>query len=303
MKYLIQHPEPIGIERDLLAAGDPVEVARAVEAAGWDGLAFTEHPAPGYRWLAEGGGHQTLDPFVALGAAAAVTERIVLLTYLAVVPYRNPLLLAKSAASVDLLSQGRFVLGVGTGYLKGEFFALGADFDTRNEAFDEALDVLPLHWSGDRFSYDGRHFSARDVIARPSPRAGTIPIWIGGNSKLTRRRVAERAQGWMPMSGPAEMAKTTRTAHLATLDDIAAAVRDLKVMAGPRAAEIDVMVLYTDASILQPHVDVERHRDTLGRIAEAGATWVSFAWDFSTQAETLAFVEGFAASYLGAARV
>src|SRR5438876_653831 len=71
MNYLIQHPEPIGIERDLLTAGDVIDVAKAVEGAGWDGLAFTEHPAPGYRWLAEGGGHQTLDPFVALGAGAA----------------------------------------------------------------------------------------------------------------------------------------------------------------------------------------------------------------------------------------
>ena len=213
MKYLIQHPEPIGIERDLFAAGDVVPVARAVEAAGWDGLAFTEHPAPGYRWLAEGGGHQTLDPFVALGAAAAVTTRIKLLTYLAVVPYRNPLLLAKAAATVDMISNGRFILGMGTGYLKSEFFALGVDFDERNALFDEALEVLPLHWSGEKFSYEGKHFNARDLIARPSPKAGTIPIWIGGNAKISRRRVATRAQGWMPMSGPPEMATTTRTAH------------------------------------------------------------------------------------------
>jgi probable F420-dependent oxidoreductase len=302
LKYLIQHPEPIGIERDLPDAGDVVDVARAVEAAGWDGLAFTEHPAPGYRWLAEGGGHQTLDPFVALGAAAAVTERIMLLTYLAVVPYRNPMLLAKAATTVDLLSGGRFVLGVGTGYLKGEFFALGADFEERNALFDEALDVLPLYWSGERFTYDGRHFSARDIIARPAPVNRSIPIWIGGNSKLTRRRVAARAQGWMPMSGPAEMAKTTRTAHLSGLDDIALAVRDIKEMAGGRADDIDVMVLYTDPSILRPDVDVERHRDALGRIAEIGATWVSFAWDFSTQVETLDFVEGFAAHHLGSQR-
>src|SRR3954447_4963089 len=182
VQYLIQHPEPIGIERDLFTAGEVVPVAKAVEAAGWDGLAFTEPPARTYRWLAEGGGHQTLDPFVALGAAAAVTERIKLLTYLAVVPYRNPLLLAKSAATVDLISGGRFVLGVGTGYLKTEFFALGVDFDERNALFDEALDVLPLHWSGERFSYEGRHFNARDLIARPAPTNRQIPIWIGGNA-------------------------------------------------------------------------------------------------------------------------
>jgi len=302
LQYLIQHPEPIGIERDLFDAGDVVRVARAVEAAGWDGLAFTEHPAPGYRWLAEGGGHQTLDPFVALGAAAAVTERIKLLTYLAVVPYRNPLLLAKAAATVDMISKGRMILGVGTGYLKGEFFALGVDFDERNALFDEALEVMPLHWSGERFSYEGRHFNARDIIARPSPKR-PIPIWIGGNSKLSRRRVATKAQGWMPMSGPPEMAATTRTAHLGSLDDIAAAIRDVKEMAGDRAGELDFMVLYTDDSILQPGVDVERHREALGRIRDAGATWVSFAWDFSTEAETLAFVEGFAEHYLGGNRI
>jgi probable F420-dependent oxidoreductase len=303
MKYLIQHPEPIGIERDLFDAGDVVPVARAVEAAGWDGVAFTEHPAPGYRWLAEGGGHQTLDPFVALGAAAAVTERIKLLTYLAVLPYRNPLLLAKAAASVDMISKGRFVLGLGTGYLKTEFFALGATFDERNELFQEALEVLPLHWSGEKFSYHGKHFDARDVIARPSPKAGTIPIWIGGNSKITRRRVAARAQGWMPMGGPPEMATTTRTPHLSGVDDVGAAIRELKEMAGDRADQIDVMVLYTDDSILKTGSDVERHRDMLGRFAEVGATWMAFSWDFSTQAQTLDFVEGFATSYLGNHRV
>jgi probable F420-dependent oxidoreductase len=302
MQYLIQHPEPIGIERDLFDAGDVVPVAKAVEAAGWDGLAFTEHPASGYRWLAEGGGHQTLDPFVALGAAAAVTERIKLLTYLAVVPYRNPLMLAKAAATVDMISKGRMILGMGTGYLKGEFFALGVDFEERNKLFDEALEVMPMHWSGEPFSYQGIHFNARDIIARPSPRRN-IPIWIGGNAKITRRRVATRAQGWMPMSGPPEMATTTRTAHLSGLDDIAVAIRELKDMAGDRAAELDVMVLYTDDSILKSGVEVERHRDTLGRIAEIGATWVSFAWDFSTEAETLAFVDGFAANHLGTHRI
>jgi hypothetical protein len=107
----------------------------------------------------------------------------------------------------------------------------------------------------------------------------------------------------MPMSGPPEMATTTRTAHLSGIDDIAVAVRELKEMAGQRAGEIDVLVLYTDDSILRPDVDVDRHREALGRIREAGATWVSFAWDFSTEAETLAFVDGFAATYLGRDRI
>jgi probable F420-dependent oxidoreductase len=302
MQYLIQHPEPVGMQYDLFTAGEVVPVAKAVEAAGWDGLAFTEHPAPGHRWLAEGGGHQTLDPFVALAAAAAVTERIRLLTYLAVLPYRNPLLTAKAAATVDMISGGRFILGVGTGYLKTEFFALGVDFDERNTLFDEALDVMPMHWSGEKFSYDGKHFSARDLVARPSP-TGQIPIWIGGNAKITRRRVAGRAQGWMPMTGSSELFATTRTAQLADLDDVAAAVRELKEMAGDRADEIDILMLYTDPSIVDPTADVDRHRETLVRMRDAGATWVAFAFDFTAQAETIDFVEGFGATYLGDDRI
>lgn len=301
MKYLLQHPEPIGADNDLLATCDIPGVARALEAAGWDGIAFTEHPAPGRRWLEEGGGHQTLDPFVALGAVAAVTERLRLVTYLSVLPYRNPFLTAKAAATLDILSRGRFVLGVGTGYLKGEFHALGVDFDERNTLFDEAIEAMRLHWSGEPFSFEGTHFNARDLLARPKP-SGPIPIWLGGNARLTRRRVAEKAQGWMPMTGSAELASTTRTAALPDLDAVATAVREVKEAAGPRADEIDVMILYTDETILETGKDVERHRDQLGRMREAGATWVSFAFDLPTEAATLEFIGGFAADHLGADR-
>ena len=208
MDFIYQYPDKHGADGDMLDAGSIVDIARSLDDHGWHGLAFTEHPAPGSRWL-DAGGHQSLDPFVALGHAAAVTERIKLLTYLAVVPYRNPLLLAKTAATVDLLSNGRFVLGVGTGYLKGEFRALGVDFDERNRAFDEALDVMQLHWSGQPFDYEGSTFSARSIQARPSPVQQPIPIWIGGNAKITRRRVAEKAQGWMPLHGSPELLQTT----------------------------------------------------------------------------------------------
>lgn len=302
MKYLLQHPEPIGPDNDLLATCDPIAVARSLEAAGWDGLAYTEHPAPGRRWLAEGSGHQTLDPFVALGAAAAVTERLTLVTYLAVLPYRNPFLTAKAAATLDIISRGRFVLGVGTGYLKGEFHALGVDFDERNTLFDEAIEAMRLHWSGEPFNYEGTHFNARDLLALPKP-SGPIPIWLGGNAKLTRRRVAEKAQGWMPMTGSAELAATTRTAQLTGLDDVAAAIREVKEAAGDRSDELDFMVLYTDESILEAGTDVERHRDQLGRMRDAGATWVSFAFDLPTEGRTHEFIEAFAQSHLGGNRV
>jgi probable F420-dependent oxidoreductase len=187
MRFMYQYPEVTGSAVDMLDCGPVADLARAAEAAGWSGFSFTEHPAGGARWL-EAGGHQTLDPFVALGHVAAVTSRLRLFTYLTVVPYRNPLLLAKAATTVDRLSDGRFTLGVGTGYLKTEFFALGVEFDERNALFDEALDVLPLCWRGKPFTYHGHHFDARDIVTLPRPVQDPIPIWIGGNSRVTRQR-------------------------------------------------------------------------------------------------------------------
>jgi probable F420-dependent oxidoreductase len=297
MKFLYQYPEMTGSDGDLLDAGPVGEVAAAVEAAGWLGFAFTEHPIPGSNWL-EAGGHQTLDPFVALAYAAAVTTRIKLLTYLAVVPYRNPFLLAKSAATVDKLSNGRFILGTGTGYLKSEFHALGIDFEERNALFDEALDVLPLHWKGDVFNYTGRHFQARGVIARPRPVQDPIPIWIGGNAKVTLRRVAERVQGWMPLVGPPELSTTARTAHLSSLEEIAVKIRDMREMAGDRASSLDVSLAYVDPTIGKPTVDVERHKEFIAKAEEIGITWLILPGQSSTPSETLDFVQGFGETYI-----
>ena len=297
MRFIYQYPDAHGLDADLFDSGAVDVLAAAVQAAGWDGFAFTEHPIPSARWLA-GGGHQSLDPFVALAHVAATATRLRLLTYLAVAPYRNPFLLAKAAATLDRLSAGRLILGLGTGYLKSEFFALGADFDERNALFDEALDVLPLHWRGEPFSYEGRHFAARDVIARPLPSQDPIPIWIGGNAAVTIRRVAERAQGWMPLTGPPGLATTARTAYLAGLADIAAKVRELRDLAGERAAGIDVALAYMDPSIATARVEVDRHREQLAAMEEAGATWVVVAGPPGSESRSLEFVQAFGEAYL-----
>ncbi|HZP30547.1 MAG TPA: LLM class F420-dependent oxidoreductase [Acidimicrobiia bacterium] len=297
MRFIYQYPETIGPDADMMAAGPVAELAAAAEAAGWEGFALTEHPVPGARWLSAGG-HQTLDPFVGLGHAAAATERVILLTYLAVAPYRNPMLLAKAAASVDIVSNGRFVLGLGTGYLKAEFRALGVDFDERNALFDEALDVLPLHWSGDPFTYEGRHFDARDVIARPRPVRSPIPIWIGGNATVTLRRVAERAQGWMPLTSHVDISATTRTPHLATVDDLAKRIALLKDLAGSRAGELDIAVAYTDPGIAELDRDVSRHREAFAAYEEVGVTWVAVPAPEHAYPASLDFVDGFAERFI-----
>lgn len=186
-----------------LVSGQAVSaLARAAEGAGFDAAYITEHPAPSQRWR-EAGGHDALDPFVGLAVVASATTRLRLLTNLTVIPYRNPFLLAKAAATLDVLSDGRLILGAGVGYQKSEFAALGVDFELRNDLFDEYLEVLKLAWTGEPVTYDGSHVHARGVTAQPVPaQQPHPPIWLGGNSKLTRRRVAERAQGWMPMPSP-----------------------------------------------------------------------------------------------------
>ncbi|MEU6749358.1 LLM class F420-dependent oxidoreductase [Spirillospora sp. NPDC046719] len=299
MRFIFHYPETGGLDGDVLDAGPLRDVAAAAERAGFDGLSLSEHPVPGARWLASGG-HQTLDPFVALGYVAAATERLRLLTHLAVAPYRNPFLLAKAAATLDRLSGGRLILGLGTGYQKSEFHALGVDMEERNALFDEALDVLPLHWNGEPFGYQGRHFSARDVIARPRPVQDPIPIWIGGNPRLRRRRVAERAQGWMPMTGGAQLSATARTPALGSLDELAAAVSEMReaAAAAGRDDRIDVLHSYQGPGIETPAADADRHREALGEIEKAGVTWVLVSSRTASLPATLEFLESFGATYL-----
>ncbi|MFC8043841.1 LLM class F420-dependent oxidoreductase [Nocardia sp. NPDC057353] len=297
MRFLFHYPELAGDRGDLLDAGPFAEVAAAAERHGFDGFSVSEHPAPGARWLASGG-HQTLDPFVALSFAAAATTRLRLLTYLSVAPYRNPMLLAKAAATLDLLSGGRLTLGLGTGYLKGEFHALGVDFAERNTLFDEALDVLPLHWSGEPFSYTGAHFDAREVVARPRPVQRPIPIWVGGNSALSRRRVAAKAQGWIPMTGGAELSTTARTAELGTIQELARKIGEIREQAAAAGRTEHIELVYSYHAAADPTIEPERHREAFAELTAAGVDWLVISNRTPTAAATFDFLAAFGGTYL-----
>jgi probable F420-dependent oxidoreductase len=299
MLFIFSYPETGATDSDLLEPGALADIARAAEQAGFDALSLTEHPVPGARWL-ENGGHQTLDPFVALGFIAAATSRLRLVTHISVAPYRNPFLLAKAAATVDRLSAGRLVLGLGTGYQKSEFYALGVDFEERNALFDEALAVLPLHWRGEPFSYTGRHFEARNVVARPRPVQDPIPVWIGGNAKASRRRAAERAQGWMPMSGGAQLSTTTRTVQIAdsgTLAGMISEVQELAAAAG--RGRVEIAWPYNDPGMAKdPAADADRHRETIASLAEIGVTSLLIGAPGRHAAGAAEFVTAFGETYL-----
>jgi probable F420-dependent oxidoreductase len=221
MKFTVTYPLSVHPSNpEFLDTANVLRFARAADAAGFDALGFTDHPAPSQKWL-DGGGHDALDPFAALGFCAAVTERIRLMPHVLVLPYRNPFATAKAIATVDLLSGGRFVLGTAAGYLRSEYAALGVDFEERNALFDEAIEVLQAAWSSDDFRYEGSHFTARGVTANPKPvQKPHPPIWIGGNSRVARKRVARYGQGWMPFFAPPLMARSTRTPALESPEDL-----------------------------------------------------------------------------------
>ena len=244
MKFAITHPmisHPY--DPELVSGAGIAAVASAAEAAGFSGFGFTDHPAPTQRWL-EAGGHDSLDPFVAMSYAAAGTSTIRMIPNIVVLVYRNPFVVAKAAATLDLLSGGRFTLAVGAGYLKREFAALGVDHDERNELFDEAIDVIRAIWTSDEVSFVGRHFVAEGVTAHPRPtQSPHPPIWVGGNSGRARQRAAERGDGWCPFPAPASLAQTARTITLDTAEGLADAVDDLHRRCdaiGRDPAELDI---------------------------------------------------------------
>ena len=229
MKFTFTHPmhsHPYNPE--LVAGAGIASVATAAEAAGFHGFGFTDHPAPSQRWL-EAGGHDAVDPFVAMGYAAARTTTLRLIPNIVVLPYRNPFVVAKAGATLDLLSDGRFTLAVGVGYLKREFTALGVEFDERAALVEEALEVIRGIWTTDDYSFEGRHFSAKGITAHPRPVSQPHPpIWIGGNTSAARQRVATFGDGWCPFPAPAMLAQTARTASLESVEGLADGIDDLK---------------------------------------------------------------------------
>ena len=278
-------------------------VAAAAEAAGFHGFGFTDHPAPTQRWL-ESGGHDAVDPFVAMGFAAAHTTTLRLIPNIVVLPYRNPFVVAKSGATLDLLSDGRFTLAVGVGYLKREFAALGVDFDERAAVFEEALEVIRAIWTTDDLSFDGRHFSAKGITAHPRPLSKPHPpIWIGGNTVGARKRVTKYGDGWCPFPAPAVLAQTARTAVMDS-ESLAAGVDDLRRRfdaAGRDWSGLDVS--FTNADGGEPGDDdfnADAYLSGVEKLAAVGVTWLQVSLPGDSLAQVLDTIERFGASVIQA---
>jgi probable F420-dependent oxidoreductase len=275
VKFMLEYPILAGADGGAWTnPANIAEFARVAEGAGLDGLAFTDHPAPSKKWL-DTGGHSTFDPFVGLGFVAAVTSTIRLMTYLAVLPYRNPLLSAKSMTAVDVLSNGRATFVLGTGYLRSEFSALGIDFEERNALFDEAVEVIRAMWATDELRYEGRHFTARGVTLSPGPvQQPHPPLWLGGNSKVVLDRVASWGTGWAPLLGGAALAQTTRTQPIDGDEALAEMIRRLRDQMAANGRDPDTLDVATASMTpLPPGAGPQERLDAIGRLAEMGVTW------------------------------
>ena len=204
MQLPIQSQSAIYAEPWEATAGpaDLLAIARAAEAHGFDYLASCDHVAIPRR-LAEGMSTVWYDPVATLSFLAAATERIRLLSHVAVVGLRHPLVTAKAYATLDHLSGGRLVLGVGAGHVREEFEALGVDFARRGAVLDETLDALRAALGPEEYpEHSGELFAFKELGQLPRPAQERVPLWVGGSSPAAVRRAALKGDGWLPQGDP-----------------------------------------------------------------------------------------------------
>ncbi|MEU7485630.1 LLM class F420-dependent oxidoreductase [Streptomyces sp. NPDC042319] len=227
MQLPVQSQSTLYTEAWEAAAGpaDLVEIARAADRHGFAYIACCEHVAIPRR-LAGAMSTVWYDPVATLAHLAAVTEHVRLLSHVAVVGLRHPLLTAKQYATLDRLSGGRLILGVGAGHVREEFEALGVDFEGRGAVLDETVDALKTalgpeefpEFAGERFAFEGLGQAPRPVQT-PRP-----PLWVGGSSPAAVRRAAERGDGWLPQGDrrdrlPGQIAKLAALRERAGVSD------------------------------------------------------------------------------------
>jgi probable F420-dependent oxidoreductase len=201
--------------RGPLASPDPIlALATTAESLRYSSLFVTDHvvlpasmarstyPYSATGQLPGGAAQDYLEPLVMLGWLARVTKKIRLGTSVLVVPYRNPVLVAKMLATVDRLSNGRVILGAGVGWLREEFEALAApSFEARGAVTDEYLTLMRAAWTTDPVTFEGRYYTVRAVHALPKPvQRGGVPIWIGGHTDAAIKRAGTLGDAWHPIA-------------------------------------------------------------------------------------------------------
>jgi probable F420-dependent oxidoreductase len=176
---------------------DILAVVRAADRVGVDWVSCSEHIAiPESASDVRGGRYW--DPITTLAVISAHTERVALLTHMMVLPYHHPLEMVKRLGTLDLVSHGRVVLGVGVGSLEPEFGVLGHEFVGRGERSDDAIRAIRAAWGVRVPTYEGTHYRFSGFIVEPSGFPRRLKIWVGGRTRRSLRRAAELGEAWMP---------------------------------------------------------------------------------------------------------
>jgi len=184
---------------DKISAQQLVEMSKTCEEAGFDSVWATDHIIMPTE-LKEPYG-QLIEPLITLASIAAATDRLCVGTSCIVLAQRNPILLAKQAAALDVFSKGRVILGFGAGWAEPEFRFLNADFAKRGKVMDESIRLMKALWKDDVVNFEGDFFRVKDALFLPKPVNGDIPVWIGGNGPTAIRRTIRLGDGWHPV-GP-----------------------------------------------------------------------------------------------------
>jgi probable F420-dependent oxidoreductase len=234
-----------------------VEVVREAERLGYHHCTCSEHVIVPVD-IAEVRGGRYWDPLATFGYLAAVTSTIRLATHVLVLGYHHPLAIAKRYGTLDVVSNGRLILGVGVGSLEEEFELLGAPFDDRGARADDAMRALRAALSRPEPSYVGKFYEFGDVIVEPCAQQAYVPMWVGGQGARSLRRAVELGDGWAPFA-----------LRSAQIDAMLRRARDSDAwQSRPRPLEV---VLQNERP-LDPLSERERVVEQVQRMADAGAT-------------------------------
>ena len=290
MKFGIHYS--IGVNADP-QADDYIRVAQKAEELGYHSLWLGDHIVipekieAAYPYSADGAAGFPRrapfpDPFVLLGGLALATSRILLGTSVIVIPYRNPLAVAKAVTTVDLLSHGRFQFGVGVGWLKEEFDALGEDFTRRARQTREYLHIMKAVWQAEPASFSGEFLTFSDIHNVPLPvQKPHPPIIFGGESLPALKRVADLGDGWQP-----------GTASLKVLSKSVPQLQALMTERGRDYADLSVSALSAAGPLL-------RKPEVIPQLGELGVRELILFMTAADTQKTLAVIEEFAEKMMG----
>ncbi len=270
-----------------------IELAVRAESLGFDSVWVSDHVVMPNK---AAGSFSTIfyDPFILLAAIASVTDTIKLGTSVIILPYRNPVVVAKMAATLDVLSGGRLIMGVAPGWLKEEFDSLNAEFENRGELTDEYIKAIRELWVNDNPEFSGKYINYSDISFYPKPFENRVPeIWVGGSSKRAMRRALELAAGWQPTwispedySESISELKQNGLEKGINLDSFSFSVRN-RVRIEAHDSSVDT---HNDPSYMFKGT-IENIRSEVNKFAENGAKYVVFDPEAESDSETFSLIE------------